>query len=58
VRDVDWVSLAPDKKVLKAPLNMVMFRLCKRQGSAWLMEQQLPVYWKKKIYVTLKVVVK
>ena len=25
VGDVDWVSLAPDRKVWKAPLNMVMF---------------------------------
>jgi len=24
VGDVDWVSLAPDSKVWKAPLNMVM----------------------------------
>jgi len=25
VGDVDWVYLAPDRKVWKAPLNMVMF---------------------------------
>jgi len=24
VGDVDWVCLAPDRKVLKAPLNIVM----------------------------------
>ena len=46
VGDVDWVCLAPDRKVWKAPLNMV-FRLCKRQVSAWLMEQQLPVHLEK-----------
>jgi hypothetical protein len=47
--DVDWVSLAPGGKVWIAPLNMVMSMLYKRQVSAWLMEQQLSEYLKKKI---------
>ena len=42
--DVNWVCLATDRKVGRASLKMIMCRrLCKRQVSVWLMEQQLLV---------------
>jgi hypothetical protein len=51
---VDWVCLAPDT-VWKTTQNMVMSRLCKKQISALLMEQQLHTgIYKKKFFVTLK----
>jgi hypothetical protein len=57
VGDVDWVCLAPDRKVWKAPLNMVMclFMFCKKPVITWLMEQQLKELFKKNISVTFNV---
>jgi len=44
---VDWVSLFPDRNTWKASLNMVIsLRLCARQVSAKLIEQQFPVHFK------------
>lgn len=44
---VDWVSLFPDRNMWKASLKMLIsLKLCARQVSAKLIEQQFPVHFR------------
>ena len=55
VRDVDWISLVPDRNVWKAPLNMVMsFHVVLEAGKYVANGATITGIFKKKKSVTLK----